>query len=302
MRAVARAATSLENQQLGGHRLARELFPFSGQARIIGVTGPAGSGKSTLINVCTSKLRKQGRKVAVIATDPSSHITGGAILGDRIRMSDHSGDSGVFIRSAATRGHAGGIGAATLDLAILFDAAGFQDIFVESIGVGQDEVEIANIAHLSIVVLMPGAGDDVQAEKAGIMEIADIFAINKSDLPGASRLAEQVSVTQGIVAEGSRVPVIQVSALSSDGINELIEAMDSQFIRNSLPQAAQHRWRRILTGVVAEQTVSRLQSLSVAKEASEICLGRTDPYTAADRLMAEVCQDRLIDGMPKKPE
>ena len=163
-----------------------------GHARIVGITGPPGAGKSTLVDAMAAALRRQGKTVAVIAVDPTSRITGGAILGDRIRMQQHHGDAGVFVRSMATRGSSGGLARATADLVRLMDAAGRDYVIVETVGVGQDEIEIAGLAQVTVVVLVPGMGDDVQAIKAGIMEIADIFAINKSDQPGADQVEREI--------------------------------------------------------------------------------------------------------------
>src|SRR5215470_4454945 len=184
IRALARAATWIENRRPEAEPLLRELFPRTGRAMILGVTGSPGAGKSTLCDQITRTLRDEGKKVAVIAVDPSSPYTGGAILGDRVRMQQHHADPGVFIRSMATRGWLGGLSRAATETTMLLDAAGRDVILVETVGVGQDEVEIARLANVTIVVLVPGTGDDVQAIKAGIMEIAGVFAINKADLPG----------------------------------------------------------------------------------------------------------------------
>ncbi|HEY2018965.1 MAG TPA: methylmalonyl Co-A mutase-associated GTPase MeaB, partial [Bryobacteraceae bacterium] len=178
LRALARAATGLENRNAPALEVLRELAPFAGHARIVGITGPPGAGKSTLVDALALALRQQGRTVAIIAVDPSSRITGGAILGDRIRMQQHHADAGIFIRSMATRGNNGGLARTTADLVRLMDRAGRDFILIETVGVGQDEVEIAGLAQITVVVLVPGMGDDVQAIKAGIMEIADIFVIN----------------------------------------------------------------------------------------------------------------------------
>src|SRR5258707_9178200 len=191
-RALARAATMIENRHPDAEALLRELFPHTGRALIIGVTGAPGTGKSTLCDQLVRTLRAEGKTVGVIAVDPTSPYTGGAILGDRIRMQQHHADPGVFIRSMATRGWLGGLARATTEMTMLLDAAGRDVVIVETVGVGQDEVEIARLADVTLVVLAPGMGDDVQELKAGIMEIADVFAINKADLPGVEKLEREL--------------------------------------------------------------------------------------------------------------
>src|SRR6202790_4969452 len=198
VRTLARAATWIENRSPEAEPLLRDLFPHTGQALILGITGASGSGKSTLCDQLTRVLRAEGKKVAVLAVDPSSPYTGGALLGDRIRMQRHHSDAGVFIRSMATRGWLGGLAAATTDMAVLLDAAGKDVVLIETVGVGQDEVEIAKLADATVVVLVPGMGDDVQAIKAGIMEIADVFVINKSDQPGADQLEREIKAIQSL--------------------------------------------------------------------------------------------------------
>jgi LAO/AO transport system kinase len=219
LRALARAATGLENRDPQALALLREMEPFAGRARVVGITGPPGAGKSTLVDAMAAELRRQGKTLAVIAVDPTSRITGGAILGDRIRMSRHHGDSGVFVRSMATRGSTGGLARATADLVRLMDAAGRDYVIVETVGVGQDEIEIANLAQVTVVVLVPGMGDDVQAIKAGIMEIADIFAINKADLPGADRVEREIHAATGAI------PIVKTVATEGTGVAALLEAV-----------------------------------------------------------------------------
>ena len=236
-RALARAATGVENREERALETLRELESFAGQARIIGITGPPGAGKSTLVDAVAAALRKSGKTVAIIAVDPSSHQTGGAILGDRIRMQQHHADSGIFIRSMATRGNTGGIARATAGLVRLMDAAGKDYVLIETVGVGQDEVEIARLAQVTVVVLVPGMGDDVQALKAGIMEIGDVFVINKSDLPGADR------VEQEIRAERPETPIVRTVATEGTGIEELLGVL-MVAARHTLPGGAQRAPRR----------------------------------------------------------
>jgi LAO/AO transport system kinase len=216
LRALARAATGVENRDPEALALLREMEPFAGHALVIGVTGPPGAGKSTLVDAMAAGLRRQGKTVAVIAIDPTSRITGGAILGDRIRMQRHHGDSGVFVRSMATRGTSGGLARATADLAQLMDGAGRDYVIIETVGVGQDEVDIAKLAQVTVVVLVPGLGDDVQAIKAGIMEIADVFAINKADLPGADKVEREIHAA-------SDRPIVKTVATDGTGVAELLE-------------------------------------------------------------------------------
>jgi LAO/AO transport system kinase len=236
-RALARAATAVENRDAA---VLAELDAVKlGQARIVGITGPPGAGKSTLVDALARVLRTQGKTVAVLAVDPSSRLTGGAILGDRIRMQDHHADPGMFIRSMATRGSSGGLARATADMVRLMDAAGKNWVLIETVGVGQDEIEIAKLAQVTVVVLVPGMGDDVQAIKAGIMEIADIFAINKADTPGADRVERELQSMLSLVSDGPSPPIIKTVANDGVGVEELLREIEQvPAVKHTTPRAA----------------------------------------------------------------
>jgi LAO/AO transport system kinase len=227
-RALARAATVIENRSRQAAELLRELAPHAGRAIIAGITGPPGAGKSTLVDALARAIRNRGKTVGILAVDPTSRVSGGAILGDRIRMQAHHGDAGVFIRSMATRGSTGGLARATADLALLFDASGKDYVVIETVGVGQDEVAIAGVADLTVLVLVPGMGDDVQAIKAGVMEIADIFVINKADHPGAEQVEREIQNVQslGHRPDGWVPPIVRTVATEGTGVEDLLQAID----------------------------------------------------------------------------
>jgi LAO/AO transport system kinase len=250
LRALARAATGVENRAPEALALLREMEPFAGHARIIGITGPPGAGKSTLADAMATELRRQGKTLALIAVDPTSRITGGAILGDRIRMQRHHEDAGVFIRSMATRGCVGGVARATADLAQLMDAAGRDYVIIETVGVGQDEVEIAKLAQVTVVVLVPGLGDDVQAIKAGIMEIADIFAINKADLPGADKVEREIHAA-------SDRPIVKTVATDGTGVAELLQVAQASRPAQRRPAGLRHAIDHV--GIAVSNMASAIQ-------------------------------------------
>ena len=292
-RAVARAISLIEDEDPSGAELVRAIFAGTGDAYLIGVTGPPGAGKSTLVDKLISELRQGGKRVGGLCVDPTSPFSGGAILGDRVRMQAHAGDDGVFIRSMATRGHLGGLARATGDAALVLDAAGKDIIIIETVGVGQDEVEVVRTADISIVVLVPGTGDDVQALKAGIMEIADIFVVNKADREGADRLISAVEANLALHAYGAtewRPPIIKTVATTGDGVARLVETIEAFRKGTAAPDSrksrrlarAEHRLRELVSRGLMEQlerTVLRpgeLATLAARIEAREI-----DPYSAA---------------------
>jgi LAO/AO transport system kinase len=282
---IARAATAIENRTPGARRLLRELFPHTGRALTVGITGPPGAGKSTLLNALTAALREKGRRTAVIAVDPTSPFTGGAILGDRVRMTDHHADSGVFIRSMATRGQLGGLAAATSDLALLLDAAGFDIVLIETVGVGQDEVDIARVADVTALVLVPGMGDDVQAIKAGIMEIADIFILNKADRPGVEKLERELHFLLSLATrkDGWQPPVIRCVATDSVGVVDTLEALD-RFVETGLAQTrSAPNWAARLEAMYRERAAEKVRMLNVNEAANEVAARRTDPFTVVEQ-------------------
>ena len=220
VRALARAISVVENRASRATALLKALFPFTGQARVVGLTGAPGAGKSTLVDQLARNYRKANQTVGIIAVDPTSPYTGGAILGDRIRMQDHYADAGIYIRSMATRGSLGGLARTTADVATVLDASGRDVVLIETVGVGQDEIDIVRLAEITIVILVPGMGDDVQTIKAGIMEIADIFVINKSDRDGADNVEKEIRALQSLATrhDGWTPPIVKTVASDGTGI------------------------------------------------------------------------------------
>ena len=267
-RAIARAATLVENRADGWQQLMRKLFPHTGRALVVGITGAPGSGKSTLVDQVIRHVREEGKSVGVIAVDPSSPFTGGAILGDRIRMAQHHEDKGVFIRSMATRGTLGGLAAATLDLVLLFDASGRDVVLVETVGVGQDEVDIARVAGVTAVVVVPGMGDDVQAIKAGILEIADVLVINKADHPGAEKLERELHAA-------TATPILQTVATEGRGVAELLQALRDKYRAD---RSARH-WEQRLIEMYRDRLAGRLDPGAVAAAAEQVAQRKRDPYS-----------------------
>ena len=261
--------------------LLRELFPRTGRAMILGVTGAPGAGKSTLCDQITEKLRAEGKTVGVIAVDPTSPYTGGAILGDRIRMQRHHADPGVFIRSMATRGWLGGLARATTEMTMLLDAAGFDVVIVETVGVGQDEVEIARLADVTLVVMVPGMGDDVQAIKAGIIEIADVFVINKADQPGAEKLERELNSYLGLShrPDGWSPKIVRTVANEGQGIVELLAAAREYHARGAARSRAAEIWAARLREMLRERLMDRLPAEEFAEGGREVAEHRRDPYS-----------------------
>jgi LAO/AO transport system kinase len=303
-RAIARAMSIVEDDGPGAQALLAALHPHTGGAYLVGLTGPPGAGKSTLADRLTGELRRRGLTVGIVAVDPTSPFTGGAILGDRIRMAGHAGDPGVFVRSMATRGHLGGLARATMDVAAVLDAAGRDIVIVETVGVGQDEVDIARAADVTVLVLVPGGGDDVQAIKAGIMEIADVFVVNKADREGADRVVQTIAGALALQSFGPddwRPPILKTDAITGEGVPALWERLAS--FRQSAPRRTERRRRRDESRVREQLAGRLLRHVEQALPAGALAIaiervGRReiDPATAADELLREAMRARPGDG------
>jgi LAO/AO transport system kinase len=297
-RSLSRAISAVENRTAGWSDLLKALFPHSGHARILGLTGPPGAGKSTLVDQLARHYRKENRKVGIIAVDPTSPYTGGAILGDRIRMQEHFSDSGIYIRSMATRGSLGGLARATADVATVLDAAGRDLIMIETVGVGQDEIDIVRLADVTVVILVPGMGDDVQTIKAGIMEIADIFVINKSDRDGADRVEREIRALQSLAVRSDHwtPPIVKTVASEGSGIVELATAIrdyeaylqKENLILQKKAQNWQDRLVEMLRDALLEKAREQLGDGAVAGYAAEVAEHKLDPYRLVEEIVGKL--------------
>jgi len=297
VRAVSRAITAIENHAPDSESLLKNLFPHTGAAYLSGITGAPGTGKSTLVDRLAAHYRKAQQPVGVIAVDPTSPYTGGAILGDRIRMQSHAGDNGIFIRSMATRGFLGGLSRATAEVALVLDAAGKKQILIETVGVGQDEIDIVRLADCVVVVLVPGLGDDIQSMKAGLMEIADIFVLNKADREGADRLEEQLHAMLSLVMprDGWHPPVIRTVATENAGIDGLAAAIERfrNHFESSGQRAKKHQehWKNRLLGLLESRLLEQVLHGAEGERklehlAAEVSQRKKDPFTAVNELLS----------------
>jgi LAO/AO transport system kinase len=299
-RAIGRAISAVERGE-GFGDLLRELYPRTGKARIVGITGPPGAGKSTLVQRLAQELRRRGGTVGIVAVDPSSPFTGGAILGDRIRMSEIYTDPGVFIRSMATRGTLGGLARATSDAVDVLDAAGFTTVLVETVGVGQDEVDIARAADTTVVVLVPGLGDDIQAIKAGILEIGDLFLVNKADRDGSDKTVAELTMMLDLSHPSAwRAPILRTVAPRAEGIVEAVEALDrhAEHLSESGEGSTRRRQRARtrLLDLLDERFRRTVEARAPEAEGLEEAVGkilerREDPYSASRRLFERLLRE-----------
>jgi LAO/AO transport system kinase len=294
VRALARVISVVENRSPGWSELLKTLFPHSGKARVLGLTGPPGAGKSTLVDQLARFYRRKNRTVGIIAVDPTSPYTGGAILGDRIRMQEHFADPGIYIRSMATRGSLGGLARTTADVTTVLDASGRDLIMIETVGVGQDEVDIVRLADVTVLILVPGMGDDVQTIKAGIMEIADIFVINKSDREGAEHVEREIRSLQSLATrqDGWTPPIVKTVASQGIGIEELASAISDyeaylqqeNLALNKSVENWQERLIEMLRDTLLEKAQRQLTDGSLARYAAEVAEHKRDPYTLVEEI------------------
>ena len=297
-RALARAISTVENRAPGWSDLLKALFPHTGRARMIGLTGAPGAGKSTLVDQLAKLYRQQDRTVGIVAVDPTSPYTGGAILGDRIRMQGHFADPGIYIRSMATRGSLGGLARSTADVTSVLDASGRDVILIETVGVGQDEIDIVRLADITVVILVPGMGDDVQTIKAGIMEIADIFVINKSDREGAERVEREIRALQSLATrnDGWTPPIVKTVATEGTGMHELTAAVaeyesylqkENRALKKNV-ENWQERLIEMLRDTMLEKARAQLGDGNLTSLAAEVAEHKRDPYTLVEELAEKV--------------
>jgi LAO/AO transport system kinase len=301
IRALSRAITAVENRTPDAHELLKALFAHSGRARVVGLTGSPGAGKSTLVDALAAQYRKRQKTVGIIAIDPTSPFTGGAILGDRIRMQSHTGDAGTYIRSMATRGALGGLSSTTADVATLLDAAGRDLVLIETVGVGQDEVDIVRLADVTVVILVPGMGDDVQSIKAGIMEIADIFVINKADRDGAERVEREIKAMQSLSMRHDNwvPPVLKTIASTGAGVPELAAAIDEyEAFLDGSELGRQRRianWRNRLREMLRDEVLHRIVEGAFSDDAVELYAAQVagherDPYSLIGEIVGKLAR------------
>lgn len=313
IRAIARLITRVENSDAAAETAVRALYPHTGQAHVVGITGAPGAGKSTLVNALTRTLRQREKKVGIVAVDPSSPFTGGALLGDRVRMSDLAGDRGVFIRSMASRGRLGGLAQTTAVVVKILDAAGYDVVLVETVGAGQAEVDIAEAAQTTVVIEAPGMGDDIQSIKAGILEIADILVVNKADRPGADRAVRSLQMMLRLGPAGGtrrqvttddgetwQIPVHRVVSTDGEGVDELVDLIAAHLshLRGSgewLRREKERSWREV-EQLLQQRFMRQFQTAVSAAEQEQmiaaIARRETDPYTAVADLLSHVLQAR----------
>ncbi len=291
VRPLAKAITVVENDRPGKRELLKQIYPKTGNAYLLGITGPPGAGKSTLTDKVISKLRQQGKTVGVIAVDPSSPFSGGAILGDRIRMQQHALDDGVFIRSMATRNHLGGLSKSAVDVIHLMDAAGKDVIIIETVGVGQDEVDIVRIAKTTVVVMVPGLGDSVQIAKAGVMEIADVFAVNKADREGADKLLSELKAMLDMVKDKEKPAIFRTVAVDDVGIDELVQGIyahgnrvvESGLIQKKITEKAESELRAYLLDSIMERSTTMTSYDEIVKRVAD---KKITPMDGVDEIFA----------------